>query len=68
MVDTDGDTVADAFLSDFSILNPIAAVTYDGWAMPLTLSGEYIFNTGARGGRGGAGPGYARLLSNIPTR
>ena len=37
VVDTDGDTVADALLSDFSILNPITAVTYDGWALEASL-------------------------------
>ena len=51
VVDTDGDGTADDFVSDFAILNPIVAFTYAGWQMPLTLSGEYILNTQARGGR-----------------
>lgn len=49
VVDRDGDGTADDFVSDFAILNPIAAVTYEGWAMPLTVSGEYILNTRAHG-------------------
>ena len=49
-VDTDGDGDADKFRSDFGILNPIIAFNYDGWKYPLTLSGEYILNTLARGG------------------
>lgn len=51
VVDTDGDGMADAFVSDFGILNVIAAVTYTGWRMPLTLSGEYMRNTLANNDR-----------------
>lgn len=47
-VDTNGDGKPDLFLSDFKILNPIAALTYDGWNQPLVLSGETIKNQGAK--------------------
>ncbi|MCH8854156.1 MAG: putative porin, partial [Planctomycetes bacterium] len=39
--------VHDEFVSRFSILNPIIALTYKGLPMPLTVSGEFIFNTRA---------------------
>lgn len=38
------DGTAENYLSDFGILNPIIALTYDGWRLPLTISGEYIKN------------------------
>lgn len=44
-VDLDANGQADAFQSDFGILNPIFALTYNGWKMPVVLSGEYILNT-----------------------
>lgn len=50
-LDTNGDGKADDFQSDFGILNPITAITYDGWKLPLTVSGEYILNTQARDGQ-----------------
>lgn len=53
VVDRDGDGVADDFLSDFGIVNPIAAVTMNGPVIPLQLqlqvAGEYINNLRARG-------------------
>jgi hypothetical protein len=49
LIDTDGDLVADDFASDFEIWNPIAAVTYEGWGLPVTVSSEYIHNGGAAG-------------------
>ncbi|MBI2898837.1 MAG: putative porin, partial [Planctomycetes bacterium] len=50
-VDTNGDGKPDEFRSRFGVLNPIVGLTYDGWKLPLTLAGEYILNTRARGGR-----------------
>ena len=38
----------DDFVSDFGILNPIIALTYDGWKYPLTFSAEYIKNIRAK--------------------
>lgn len=38
------DGTADNFRSDFGILYPIVALTYDGWRWPRTISGEYIKN------------------------
>ncbi len=35
------------FVSDFGILNPIVAATYTGWGVPVTVSGEYIWNSEA---------------------
>ncbi len=49
-VDRDGDGSADDFVSDFGIFNTIASLTWEGWRMPLTVAGEYIWNTQARGG------------------
>ncbi len=49
-VDLDDDGSQDDFRSDFRILNPIVALTYDGWKYPLTWSGEYIENFGGEGG------------------
>ncbi len=40
----DNAIVHDEFVSRFSILNPIVALTYKGLTMPLTVSGEFIFN------------------------
>lgn len=48
-----GNAIAgDEFLSRFSILNPIVALMYKGLSKPLTLSGEFMFNTRAARGRG----------------
>ncbi len=44
LFDSDGDMIPDRFVSDFEIINPMLAVTWDGWKMPLTISGEYIKN------------------------
>lgn len=35
------------FRSRFEILNPIVALSYEGWKYPLAFSGEYILNTRA---------------------
>lgn len=51
-VDRNGDATPDAFASDFGILNPIVALTYNGWELPLTVSAEYILNTRAVGDTG----------------
>ncbi|MCP3902244.1 MAG: hypothetical protein GY715_01300 [Planctomycetes bacterium] len=51
LVDTTGDGSADAFLSDFGILNPMLSFTWDDGGMPFTISAEYIYNTQAREGR-----------------
>lgn len=40
------------FQSRFSIVNPIASVTYRGFAMPLTWSGEWFQNIRAAHGEG----------------
>ena len=37
-------------VSDFGIFNTIASLTWEGWRTPLTVAGEYIWNTQARGG------------------
>ncbi len=50
-IDRNGDGTPDDFASDFGILNPIVALTYNGWKLPATVSAEYILNTRARGGR-----------------
>ncbi|MEE9295826.1 MAG: putative porin [Phycisphaerae bacterium] len=55
----------DEFVSRFSILNPIVALTYKGLPKPLTLSGEFMFNTRAVRGRG---EGWAGGLSYGETR
>lgn len=39
------------YLSQFGILNSIFTLTYDGWALPLTLSGEHLRNTRAHSSR-----------------
>lgn len=44
LFDSDGDLIPDRFVSDFEIINPMVAVTWDGWKMPLTISAEYIKN------------------------
>ena len=51
VIDTTGDGLADAFLSDFGIVDLVAATTYTGWSMPLTVSGQYILNTLANSDR-----------------
>ncbi len=61
-----GNAIAgDEFLSRFSIVNPIVALTYKGLPKPLTLSGEFMFNTRAARGRG---EGWAAGLSYGETR
>ncbi len=46
--DNAGNAIAgDDFLSRFSIVNPIVALTYRGFPKPLTASGELIVNTRA---------------------
>ncbi len=59
-----GNAVAgDEFLSKFSIVNPIVALTYAGLPAPLTLSAEHIINTRADRGDGtgwAAGLAYGR--------
>ena len=47
VVDIDGDTFPDRFVSDFGILNPIVSVDYGGWALPARFSVEYVKNTRA---------------------
>ncbi len=45
IADNRGNLVAgDAFRSRFSVLNPLVAVTYDGFPKPLIVSGEYLRN------------------------
>lgn len=44
LVDRDGNGTNDDYAGDFSILNPILALTYSGWDHPITLSGEFIWN------------------------
>ena len=44
LFDSTGNTIPDSFVSDFEIVNPMAAITWDGWKLPLTISGEYIKN------------------------
>ncbi len=56
--DISNSTTAADFVADFHILNPIAALTFDCGGQPLTISGEYILNTGADGGANGD-DGYA---------
>lgn len=51
VIDTNGDMIADQFVSDFGIINPIIAVTCDAWNVPVTVSGEYIYNSRAKGDR-----------------
>ena len=51
-VNIDGDPTPDAFESDFSILNPIVAVTWqknERW--PVTVAAEYFYNAEANNGR-----------------
>ncbi len=38
------DGMPDEFLSDFSIVNPILSVAYDGWSEPVTFGAEWIYN------------------------
>lgn len=44
--------VGGEYASDFHILNPIVAVHYGGFGIPVTVAGEYIYNTGADEGSG----------------
>jgi len=44
VVDLDGDGVPDEYVSEFGILNPVIALTFDRWRYPLVLSAEYILN------------------------
>jgi len=54
--DRNGDGTADDFRSRFEILNPMLAVSYERWRVPVTASAEYIENLRAEAG---AGRGYA---------
>jgi hypothetical protein len=47
------------YVSDFSILNPVLALTTEFAGMPLKFSGEYILNTQARGAADDRDTGYA---------
>lgn len=55
LVDRNRDGKTDDFRTRFGILNPILALTYSGWRLPLSFSGEYVSNTRA----GGQHQGYA---------
>lgn len=46
-VDVNRDGIPDEYASDFTLLNPIASITYDGGRWPLTVAAEYIKNTRA---------------------
>ncbi len=46
-VDVDDDGTADRFLSEFTLFNPIVSATYFGGITPVTLTGEYVLNSGA---------------------
>jgi hypothetical protein len=50
-VDLNGDMVPDEFVSEFGVLNPIAAVDFTGGRVPLVASAEYIHNLRAEGDR-----------------
>lgn len=50
-IDTNSDGTADAYMSDFGLLNPILAVTMSGWERPVTFAGEVFWNTQAEGSR-----------------
>ncbi|MEZ6194597.1 MAG: putative porin [Planctomycetota bacterium] len=43
-VDRDLDGTIDDYASDFGILDAFLALTYDGWSIPVTVSGEVIWN------------------------
>lgn len=61
-----GNSIAgDEFASDFSIFNPMVALTYKGFHRPLTVSGELMWNTGADSDDG---QGWALGLSYGETR
>jgi hypothetical protein len=47
VIDTDADLVPDEYVSDFSVLNPFAALTFNGWQQPVTLAVEYSHNLDA---------------------
>lgn len=49
----------DKYLADFHILNPIASARYRGFALPVTVAGEYVLNTGADGDARGDDRGWA---------
>ncbi len=51
--------VGGEFVSDFRIVNPILSLSYTGFGVPLTLSGEYILNTGAKGAAADRDEGFA---------
>jgi hypothetical protein len=36
--------VAGAYVSDFAIVHPVVAVTFDKWEHPLSIAAEYIYN------------------------
>ena len=44
LFDSDGDSIPDRFVADFEIIHPMAAITWNGWKKPLTISAEYIKN------------------------
>lgn len=50
VVDIDGDTVPEDFVSEFGVVDVIAAVTLTAADRPLTFSGQLIWNTRARTG------------------
>lgn len=58
----------DEYLASFHILNPIASATYRGFAMPVTLAGEYVLNTGADGDQRDGNQGFALGASIGETR
>ncbi len=48
VADNSGNLIANGeYASEFSIWNPHASLTYSGLAMPVTLAGEYIYNSRA---------------------
>jgi hypothetical protein len=62
------DPFPDKYLASFHILNPIASATYRGFAMPVTLAGEYVLNTGADGDTRDGNQGFALGASLGETR
>jgi hypothetical protein len=44
LIDRDGNGTVDDFLSDFGILDTVLALTYRGFCVPVTISGEFIWN------------------------
>ncbi len=60
--------VGGEFVSDFRIVNPILSLSYTGFGVPLTLSGEYILNTGAKGAADDRDEGFAVGVSAGKTK